>query len=220
MQPVDCAVIAAAGLGSRLGLGLPKCMLEIEGKTILSRLVDALRPHVSRIHVVVGYREELIIDQCALHHRDVILVRNPEFRTTNTAQSMHLGAAGIEGKVLFLDGDLIIQEDSLAAFIAEASRHPILVGIAPTRSEQAVCVETRPGAASPTITGFTREARHPYEWANVVAGPAAMLAGATSYVFERLAESLPLAAHELDLREVDTPADLDLATAFAAGMGK
>jgi CTP:molybdopterin cytidylyltransferase MocA len=195
-------------------------MLEIEGKTILSRLVDALSPHVARVHVVIGYREELIIDHCALHHRDVILVRNPEFRTTNTAQSMHLGAAGMAGKVLFLDGDLVIQEDSLAAFIAEASLHPMLVGIAPTRSEQAVCVEMSPDAAGPTITRFTRDGGHPYEWANVVAGPADMLTGATSFVFERLAGSLPLAAREIDLREVDTPADLDLATSFAAGLRK
>ena len=36
MQPVDFAVIAAAGLGSRLGYGIPKCMLEIGGSTLLS----------------------------------------------------------------------------------------------------------------------------------------------------------------------------------------
>lgn len=192
-------------------------MLEVEGQTILTRLVNALRLHVPRIHVVVGYREELIIDYCALHHRDVVLVRNPDFRTTNTAQSMHLGAAGVKGKVIFLDGDLIIEEASLAAFVAEAARRPLLIGIAPTRSEQAVGVElgSSPNGA-PQILGFTRDRILSYEWANVVSGPSDLLADSSGYVFERLAQFLPAAAREIDLREVDTPADLEAATVFAS----
>ena len=46
MQTIGSAVIAAAGLGSRIGMGMPKCMIEIDGVTILSRLLTALRPHV------------------------------------------------------------------------------------------------------------------------------------------------------------------------------
>ena len=72
MSALGGAVIAAAGLGSRLGHGLPKCMLEIDGRTVLSRLVDAIRPHTDRIHVVVGYREEMIVEYCALYHRDLV----------------------------------------------------------------------------------------------------------------------------------------------------
>jgi len=190
-------------------------MLEIDGRTLLTRLVNALRPHVPRIHVVVGYREELIIEHCALHHRDVIIVRNPDFRTTNTAQSMRLGAMGAPGKVLFLDGDLLISEASLAGFIARANAIPMLIGVAPTRSEQAVCVTL---GAENQVTGFTRSEQHPFEWANVVSGPASVLDDATGYVFENLATFLPLPSFELNLREVDTPADLDVASAFAASL--
>jgi len=192
-------------------------MLEVEGQTILTRLVNALRPHVPRIHVVVGYREELIIDYCALHHRDVVLVRNPDFRTTNTAQSMHLGAAGVKGKVLFLDGDLIIEDASLAGFIAEAAQHPLLIGIAPTRSEQAVGVDLKLSANDlPQVIGFTRDRILSHEWANVVSGPSDLLTDSSGYVFERLAQFLPAVAKELDLREVDTPADLEAAATFAS----
>ena len=140
MQSVEYVVIAAAGLGSRLGHGLPKCMLEIEGSTILDRLLETLRPLVRNIHVVIGYREELVIDLCARKHRDVVLVRNPEFRTTNTGQSMALGARGCSGKTIFLDGDLLIAPESMQRFVTYASRHDLLIGIAPTRSENAVCV--------------------------------------------------------------------------------
>ena len=88
MQDVKSAVIAAAGLGSRIGMGVPKCMIEKEGITILTRLITTLRPHIPFIHLVIGYREEMVINYCSIHHRDVVLVRNPDYRTTNTAYSL------------------------------------------------------------------------------------------------------------------------------------
>lgn len=215
MQPVEYAVIASAGLGSRLGHGLPKSMLEINGRTVLSRLIESLRPHVKGVRVVVGYREDLVIGLCASLHRDVVIVRNPEFRTTNTVQSMAMGARGLSGKVLFLDGDLIVEPGSLSHFIAKAADVPSLVAVAPSRSENPVNVVVDGPESRMLVTRFTRDAGHPYEWANVVAGPADMMDGAEGYVFQRLEEHLPLDAALLDLREVDTPADLELAKAFA-----
>lgn len=217
MQPVECAVIAAAGLGSRLGHGMPKCMLEIEGSTILGRLVDTLRPLIPRIHVVIGYREELIIDLCARRYRDVVLVRNPEFRTTNTAQSMALGAHASSGKTLFLDGDLLVTPESLHGFVARAAEFPLAMGIAATRSENAVCVRAGKSASTQgrVVEGFTRDEKLEYEWANVFAGPADFLEGATGFVFSHLERHVPVPAFELDLREIDTAADLEEARAFA-----
>ncbi|MFC3682031.1 NTP transferase domain-containing protein [Hydrogenophaga luteola] len=215
MQPVDFAVIAAAGLGSRLGYGIPKCMLEIGGSTLLSKLIDTLTPLVRRIHVVVGYREEMIVDLVARRHRDVVLVRNPQFRTTNTAQSMALGARGCHGKVLFLDGDLLIEPESLQAFVTEAACHPLLIGVTPSSSENAVYVTTRTQARGETlVTGFTRTQATPLEWANVFAGPADALDGEVRYVFNRLEQQLPIPCSELNLREVDTVADLSEARRF------
>jgi choline kinase len=192
-------------------------MLEIEGNTILGRLIDTLRPLVPRIHVVIGYREELIIDLCARRYRDVVLVRNPEFRTTNTAQSMALGASAGRGKTLFLDGDLLVTPESLHRFVARAADHPLAMGIAATRSENAVCVRASKSAGEGelVVESFTRDERLEYEWANVFAGPANFIAGATGFVFSRLERHVPVPAFELDLREIDTVADLEDARAFA-----
>ena len=217
MQAVEHAVIAAAGLGSRLGHGLPKCMLELGGQTLLSRLIVTLEEHVDRIHVVVGYREELVINLCSKLHRRVVIVRNPDYRTTNTVQSMALGAQGLEGKTLFLDGDLIIAPDSMREFIGRAGTTGILAAIAPSRSENPVNVDLGENVASPgemLIKSFTRESGREFEWANVVAGPARILESATGYVYEKLEELIPLNAALLDLREIDTTADLEIAREF------
>lgn len=192
-------------------------MLELGGQTLLSRLIASLEEHVDRIHVVVGYREEMIINLCSKLHRQVVVVRNPEYRTTNTVQSMALGARGLAGKTLFLDGDLVIAPDSLREFVARAANTDILAAIAPSRSENPVNVDLRDDAASPggkLITAFTREPGREYEWANVVAGPARMLDDATGYVYEKLEDGIPLNAAILDLREIDTTADLDVARKF------
>ena len=220
MQPIEGAVIAAAGLGSRLGMGLPKCMLEIEGKTLLTRMIEAIRPITPCIHVVVGYREELVIEHCARHHRDVLIVRNPEFRETNTAASMALGSRGIKAKALFLDGDLLVSPTSLIRFAEAAGNVETLVGITQSKSEQAVFVglEGSPVDGPCLLHRFSRVDRGPWEWANVVCTHPRFVDQAQGFVFQELEKRLPLPAMEISLAEVDTPNDLESAIAFCKGL--
>lgn len=216
MQSVEYAVIAAAGIGSRLGHGMPKCMLEIGGVTLLSRLIHNLEPVVRRIHVVVGYREEMIVDLVSRSHRNVVLVRNPHYRITNTAQSMALGARGCKGKVLFLDGDLLIEPRSLMSFVSFAADSDLTIGVTPSISENPVYVRTTSASGEGMIvTGFSRTDASSLEWANVFSGPAQFLDEEKNYVFNRLEQHLPAAAFPLNLREVDTVADLVEAKKFA-----
>ncbi len=214
MQDVTSAVIAAAGLGTRIGLGMPKCMIEIGGQTILSRLINTLRPHVSAIHVVVGYREEMVVEYCSLHHRDVVLVRNPDFRTTNTAYSLSMGSQHLPGKVLYLDGDLLVSAASLKKFLTAAKQRDILVGLTNAKSENAVYVLAEEAGDCINISGFSREQKTKFEWANIISAPNDLMHGAPGYVFERLIEHLPLQGHMLELAEVDTPDDLSAAQHF------
>lgn len=208
MQRIAGAVIAAAGMGTRIGLGMPKCMIEVEGKTLLTRLIETLRPHVPAISVVVGYREEMVTEYCARHHRDVVLVRNRDYRTTNTAYSYALGAAPLGGKVLYLDGDLVLMPHSIAEFVRAAAQTNILVGVAEAKTENAVFVQGVQCGRRHSIVNFSRTEQGAYEWANVLSGPADLLDGATGFVFERLSEHLPLDAKVLELAEVDTESDL------------
>ena len=214
MQIVESAVIAAAGLGSRIGLGMPKCMIEIGGVTILERLLTALRPHVSVIHLVVGYREEMVIEYCARDHRDVVLVRNQDYRTTNTAYSFAQGARHLKGKVVYLDGDLIISPVSLANFLTEAKEREILVGVTTSKSDNPVFIETSRVGKFVDVLGFTRDIPGQLEWGNIVVGPHDLMLNAEGYVFARLKEYLPLDGYVLELAEVDTSDDLKNATTF------
>lgn len=214
MSPVKNAVIAAAGLGSRLGLGMPKCMISVNKTPILARVLKTLSKHVESIVIVTGYREELIFEYCQNHFRDVIIARNPAYATTNTAQSFSIGARFVSGKTIFLDGDLLFEEVSLARFFKLAERAELLVGVAEARTEQPVfahCSAQSDGYLA--INGFSREERSTHEWANVFVGPHNIMDGAQRYVFERLSEALPVSAALIEVEEVDTPQDLARAEA-------
>ncbi|WP_261924390.1 NTP transferase domain-containing protein [Shewanella sp. NFH-SH190041] len=212
MSIVTNAVIAAAGMGSRIGLGMPKCMIEIQGVTLLSRMLAALVGQVEHVFLVVGYRENLVAEYCRRHHPEVILVRNPDFATTNTAASYGIAARYLQGKTLFIDGDLIVNPASLAAFLQQAEDCPLLVGITPASSDNAVLVSHQ----GDTITGFTAQQGESaaYEWANLFVGDGRVFESADGFVYESLNAFLPARCAAVELCEIDTQADYQRACAF------
>jgi bifunctional UDP-N-acetylglucosamine pyrophosphorylase / glucosamine-1-phosphate N-acetyltransferase len=61
-----CAVIPAAGLGTRLGAAVPKILLEIEpGVTVWHLLHERIEPHVGHTHVVVSPAGEPLLRAAA-----------------------------------------------------------------------------------------------------------------------------------------------------------
>lgn len=209
-------MIAAAGLGSRLGHGLPKCMLEVGGVPILTRMIETLEAHTDRVHVVVGYREEMVIDYVSAHHRNVVLVRNPDFRRTNTIDSYLLGAIGLTGPLLFVDGDLVIRPSSLESFLHQGALESPLVGVTPSASEDGVFVFLEEDDGVLHVQQFRREPPSPFEWANVLLAAADVLVGHTGFVYQALEPLLPLPAGVVDVAEVDTEQDLRRTRAVVA----
>ena len=55
MQTAQSVVISCAGIGSRLGLGTTKALLEIEGRSLIAWQLDFFRD-VEDVRVVVGYQ--------------------------------------------------------------------------------------------------------------------------------------------------------------------
>jgi 2-C-methyl-D-erythritol 4-phosphate cytidylyltransferase/2-C-methyl-D-erythritol 2,4-cyclodiphosphate synthase len=58
-------IVVAAGSGTRLGLGLPKAFVEIDGRSILSRSLDALRDYPEPVQIVAVVPPELVDDTSA-----------------------------------------------------------------------------------------------------------------------------------------------------------
>jgi choline kinase len=198
------AVIAAAGLGSRLGQGRPKCLVEVEGATILSRQLDLLAG-VPDVRVVVGFQAAAVAAEARRWRPDVTLVENRDFATTTTLVSYALGARGVDSPCLFMDGDILFRPSSFERFVACGER--LVVGYTDAKTADAVYVTVE----NDHVTQFDRSRPTPYEWANIAILPADYCEGADGAVFERLACDLPVPGAHVDSFEIDRPSDLALA---------
>lgn len=99
------ALILAAGRGSRLREGIPKCLIRIGDCTLLDHQIHALRSlGIADICVVIGYEADrvrkMIGDQCRYVH-------NPRALETNSLYSLWLAREAISGPFLQLNGDVI-----------------------------------------------------------------------------------------------------------------
>lgn len=214
MSAIEHVVIAAAGLGSRLGHGLPKCLVELDGTTLIERQL-ALFAHIPDIRIVVGYMEQAVMDAVNRLSRNVVFVRNPDFRTTTTQDSYALGASGLSGQCVYLDADIVFDPRTLRAFLDEALDVGVTIGITAAKTDDAVFVDADGEQGHlMRVSGFSRERASGYEWANIVVAPADTFHQGRGAVFESLAECLPIAAKIITSYEIDTEQDLERALAY------
>lgn len=202
-------VISAAGMGGRLGMDIPKCLLPIGD----ARLIDyqlALLPPGSDIRIVIGFKEHEVMEHVALRWPDVTFVRNPAFATTSNTHSLHLASRYIAGTFISIDGDLIIAPDGFARFLAHCyGASDSVIGVAPRASQEAVGVALADGHVTRFLrpgTAGLEECR--FEWCGIAYVNGITLTPNRRYVFEELAQHLPLPAFEIPCIEIDTPSDL------------
>ena len=68
-------VIAAAGVGSRLGFGMPKCLVEVKGHRIFEYQLEAL-DWADEIRMVVGYHADEVVKQVSAYNPNVKFEQN------------------------------------------------------------------------------------------------------------------------------------------------
>lgn len=107
---IDAAIILAGGKGSRLApWPAPKCLMPVNGVSILRRIIDHVRPHVKRIIVCTGYRG----DDVKAAARDL----GVEFSDAGVDATMGIRLMrakverSVEGRALILYGDELVDVD-------------------------------------------------------------------------------------------------------------
>ncbi|MDN3608482.1 NTP transferase domain-containing protein [Vibrio ostreicida] len=114
------AILMAAGVGSRISRhidGKPKCLLEVNGNTLIERTCRLLREFgVYDISVVVGYRSELIVECLG---DGVKFYKNPFYRVTNSIASLWFAKQELETDedVIVLNADLFFERNALERLI-------------------------------------------------------------------------------------------------------
>lgn len=116
------AIIVAAGQSTRLyprTKNTPKCMLEINGESLIHRSIRVLKENgVNDIFVVLGFCHEKLRDHLPV---DIHTVYNPHFASNNNMASLWMGIPHIDkGDILYQHSDLIYEPELISEFL-EAS---------------------------------------------------------------------------------------------------
>ena len=200
------AVISAAGLGSRLGLDMPKCLVELEGHCLIYYLLHLLKD-VQDIRIVVGFKEQQVIDYVRAIRPDVTFVRNANYANTSNAYSLHLATQHLSEPYLSIDGDMYVEPESFHRFVNACAQHKNLIGISRSFTEEAVFVEL--DEQQKMIKGFRRNPPDEFEWCGVAYFSDLKVSPDANYVYNEIEPMLPIAAEIVDVFEIDTPQDLD-----------
>ncbi|WP_212944640.1 aminotransferase class I/II-fold pyridoxal phosphate-dependent enzyme [Heyndrickxia oleronia] len=114
------AIILAAGMGKRLKeltYNNTKCMVKVNGVTLIERMLRQLDSHgLSRIIVVVGYKSEELIEYISSLNvsTPIIYVNNENYSQTNNIYSLYLARKYLlEEATLLLESDLIFDDSVL-----------------------------------------------------------------------------------------------------------
>lgn len=111
------AIILAAGMGKRLKnltKNNTKCMVEVNGVTLIERLLRQLEKiRLSRIVIVIGYEGKKLMDFVSLLDIEtpVVYVTNPIYDKTNNIYSLYLAKDYLcEDDTLLFESDLIVED--------------------------------------------------------------------------------------------------------------
>lgn len=189
-------VISCAGIGSRLGLGLTKALVEINGQPLISWQLKLFKD-VKDVRIVIGFQGGEIIQEVRKHRNDVIFCYNHRYFETKTGASYYLGARHANHFTLEWDGDLLVHPDDVKKLLSTQGEY---ICYADKTSDDAVFVQTNEQGE---VLCFSRE-HGDYEWT----GPACMskqhLMYSTQNVFNMFEPFCPMRGIKVRAYDIDT----------------
>ena len=193
-------IISCAGIGKRLGWGIPKALVEVNGETMISRMLKML-DDIEDVRIVVGYQAEKIIKEATKYRKNLTFVFNHNFLNTGTGTSVLKAAKYAKDYILTIDGDTIIHPDDMQKLLTANGEY---VGVMDISTENPVTVNVKENLA----IGFsTQPENHRYEWTGIAQLKNHNLIDTTSHTLSLVEPKLPLPIHKIRMKEIDTEQD-------------
>lgn len=189
-------VISCAGIGSRLGLGLTKALVQINGGSLISWQLKLFK-EVKDLRLVIGFQGSEIIEEVRKYRDDVVFCYNHRYFETKTGASFYLGARHANNEILEWDGDLLVHPDDVKMLLATPGEY---ICYGDKTSEETVFVRTNDKGE---VLGFSRESGD-FEWT----GPACMAKRNLTYnsnnVFNMFEPLCPMRGIKVIAYDIDT----------------
>lgn len=189
-------VISCAGIGSRLGLGLTKALVQINGASLISWQLKLFKD-IEDLRIVIGFQGSEIIDEVRKYRQDVIFCYNHRYFETKTGASFYLGARHANVEILEWDGDLLVHPDDVKMLLGIDGEY---ICYSDKTSEETVFVNTDDKG---NVLSFSRKSGD-YEWT----GPACMSKHNLTYnsnnVFNMFEHLCPMRGIKVRAYDIDT----------------
>lgn len=194
-------IISCAGMGTRLGIGMPKALVNVDGKPLIIRQLEMLQG-CSDVRIIVGFQADKVIETVKSFRKDVMFAFNYDYRTTGTAASFSKGLTGARTYVVALDGDLLVRPDDLE-WVLNAEEE-VIGGTTPSTDNPVLMTLDR----EHRVIEFSRE-RGQLEWTGLAKMRTDRLTPGTGHVYQMLEPLLPIRAVEIHTKEIDTVNDYE-----------
>ena len=192
-------LISCAGVNSRFGLNVPRCLAPVEGKPLIQWQLDHLQDFEDII-VVVGCQAPDIMRSVLEKRPDAVFAVNHDPEKASLLESMAMSVNFLREPFIYLDGNSLVSSTAIQAMVD--ARCPS-IGIRRTYSENPVCVRLGTGNHAGEVIGFTLEPQE-YEWIGLAKLDPQHIKGASDAdcVYSAIERFLPVAAIEVDSAEV------------------
>lgn len=123
--PVRRAVILAAGKGNRiqhLTVDIPKCLIEVNGKSLIEQALHALSlNYVNEAVIVVGYKSSLIRERLgnSFEGIKIIYVNACDYETTNNIRSLWDARDYLNEDIILVESDVIFDSNLITDLLRE-----------------------------------------------------------------------------------------------------
>lgn len=126
-------IILAAGQGTRLRPltdDRPKCMVEVNGKSMIERQLDVMRGCGIKdedITIVAGYRSDVLINKFL--NTDIRVIKNEQFKTTNMVCSLMCAGNQMKAEedIIVSYGDIIYDETVFRKILSAQDTMSVIV---------------------------------------------------------------------------------------------
>lgn len=209
MSAAGTVVLSCAGVGSRLGLGKTKVLMELNGESLLAMHMRNFA-EVEDLRIVVGFQAEAVIRETLKYRKDVTFVHNRDYFDTSTGYSLWLGARHASEYVVAWDGDLVVHPDDVQLCLESDAEY---LGYSEPKTEDAVMCSVDNGM----VTGFrachdSGATEHGFEWTGPCLIKKSRIYENNGHVFNIIENYLPMRGIKIRGIDIDTYSDYQKAS--------
>lgn len=206
--PGETLILSCAGTGSRLGMGITKALLELNGKSLLSYNLENFKS-IDDLRIVVGFQSKEVISEVISIRKNVIFAFNHNYFNTKNSISLALASRFCRTFVIAYDGDFLTDPDDVSRILKTDGE--FLCCVRPISSDPIYCYLDE---KKENILGFGSTPSD-QEWS----GPAKIkkdkIKNLNSHLYEMLNDSLPLPVMLISGTDIDTYEDYTRAQSLA-----